>query len=58
MTLQELTTTDDTKAVKIICSMCDGTGMRPFECGPAGAAWTDYERCSRCKGLGHTLRRF
>lgn len=39
--------------IKIICSVCSGTGMRPFECGPRGATWTDYERCTTCKGVGH-----
>jgi DnaJ-class molecular chaperone len=37
---------------RIICSVCDGTGMRAYESGPRGATWTDYERCPTCKGVG------
>lgn len=42
--------------VTIRCSVCGGTGMRPIENGPAGATWTDYERCSSCKGVGAFYR--
>lgn len=38
--------------VRVYCSVCSGTGMMPVEYGPAGATWTDYERCSQCNGAG------
>jgi DnaJ-class molecular chaperone len=41
---------------RIICSVCDGTGMRAVEIGPRGATWTDYERCYACKGIGAFVR--
>jgi len=41
----------------LACSVCHGTGMRPVEYGPAGATWTDYERCFACKGVGTFTRR-
>lgn len=57
MAISEQTHGDETgEAVKVWCSACNGTGMRPFENGPRGATWTDYERCPICKGRGYFMR--
>ena len=43
-------------ALRVMCTTCLGTGMRPYTCKLNAEVFEDWERCFKCNGRGYVRR--